>query len=160
MFCIPAKHRRFFLFPRKCKKSVERRWAEVYRDALSEMQFAIWCFQVLCHWLSPTATPYFTNFALAHCLILQIFFLRNALFYIFHALPLPYFASFLSPQRLILQISRPPIALFYKFSSVRTPYFTYFEPPHCLILQVFARQNALFYIFRARSLPYFTSFPH
>ena len=137
MFCIPAKHRRFFCFHENARNPL---------NADGPKFIEMLCLKCSSQHDASSSLP----LAFAH---------RNALFYKFRARSLPYFTNFRPPKRLILHISRPPIALFYKFSPARTPYFTYFAPSHCLILQVFARQNALFYIFRARSLPYFTSFP-
>ena len=158
MFCIPAKHRRFFCFYESARNSLNadgQKFIEMLCLKCSSQHDAFKFFAIgfrppqrlilqisrlfiaLFYKFSPARTPYFTYFAPSHCLILQVFARQNALFYIFCARSLPYFTSFLPPERLILHISRLLTALFYKFSPVRTPYFTNFALAHCLILQVF-----------------------
>ena len=158
MFCIPAKHRRFFCFHEKARNPLNADGSKFIEMLCLKCSSQHDAFKFFAIGFRPTqrlilqisrslaalfckfsfaATPYFTYFALVHCLILQVFARQNALFYIFRASSLPYFTSFLPPERLILHISRLLTALFYKFSPVRTPYFTYFALAHCLILQVF-----------------------
>ncbi len=158
MFCIPAKHRRFFCFYENARNPLNAdgpKFIEMLCLKCSSQHDAFKFFAIgfrpqqrlilqisrslialFCKF-SFSATPYFTYFTPSHCLNLQVFARQNALFYIFRASSLPYFTSFRPPERLILHISCPLIALFYKFSPVRTPYFTYFALAHCLILQVF-----------------------
>ena len=141
MFCILAKHRRFFCFYENARNPLNAdgpKFIEMLCLKCSSQHDAFKFFAIsfrppqrlilqilrslaalFCKF-SFTATPYFTYFALAHCLILQVFFRRNALFYMFRALSLPYFTSFRPPERLILHISRSLIALFYKFSNKKT----------------------------------------